>query len=694
MQLISDFPWYFLLLCALLGGLGSSALYLVGKEHRAKFSKPLRWTLSALRFLSIMLIAALLLAPLVKRERHEKERPIVLLAQDNSQSLSLSRDSAFYRGQYPEKIADLVAELSKDYEVRTYTYGESLKEGNTLDFSEGATDMSAALSDLKSRYEGRNVGAVILSGDGIYNLGLNPIQCAEGLPYPIYTIALGDTTLRADASVSHLRFNRIAYLGNQFPVEITVVANKLKGQQKQLSVQHDGKTIFSKTLVYDADHFSTTEQLLIDAEKAGVQHYTVHIAECSGEVSTKNNSRSFSVEVIDGHQKVAIVAAAPHPDVAALRQSLQSNQNYEVESFLMGDFRASAADYDLLILHNLPTRSGMPSQLAQLPKDVPVMFVVGSLTDLARLSSLHLGLEISTRLNKINESLPLYNNAFSFFTLSDDIVKRLEKMPPLTAPFGDYRLSSNSQSLFLSKIGTVNSGLPLVAFSQKEGVRYAFICGEGLWRWRLEDFRENNSHDAFNTFINKSVVYTSMKADKERFHIEHKALYRAGEEVVVEAMLYNENYELVNEPEVLLSLHSNSGNEVSSFSFNRTSNAYGLKLGNLDAGTYTFSAETTLAGKKLTKSGTFVVEALQLEDLDLVANHSLLNTLAHNSNGAMLYPADLERIPALLKERDDIKSVIFTQTKYSELLNLPWIFILLVLLLGAEWFTRKYNGEI
>lgn len=694
MQLISDFPWYFLLLCVLLGCLGCVALYWIGKEQRTKFSKPLLWTLSALRFLSITLIAALLLAPMVRREHHEKERPIVLVAQDNSQSLALSRDSAFYRGEYSEKISALVAELSKDYEVRSYTFGESLREGNVLDFSEGATDISSALNDLKSRYEGRNVGAVILASDGIYNLGLNPIQCAEGLPYPIYTIALGDTTQRADASVRHLRFNKIAYLGNQFPVEITIAANKLKGQQKLLSVQHEGKTIFSKTLSYDADHFSTTEQVLLNVDKAGIQHYTVNIAESVGEVSVKNNSRSFSVEVIDGHQKVAIIAAAPHPDVSALRQSLESNQNYEVETFLMGDFRGKASDYDLLILHNLPTRSGMPSQLAQLPKDVPVLFVIGSMTDLARLNNLHLGLEITSKLNKTNESLPLYNNAFSFFTLSEDMVKRLEKMPPLTSPFGDYRLSSNSQSLFLSKIGTVNSGLPLVAFSQKEGIRYAFICGEGLWRWRLEDFRENNSHDAFNTFINKSVVYTSIKADKERFHIEHKSLYRAGEEVFVEAMLYNDNYELVNEPEVLFLLRSDNNKEASSFSFNRTSNAYSLKLGNLEAGTYTFSAETTLSGKKLTKSGTFVVEALQLEDLDLVANHSLLNTLSHNSGGVMLSPSDLDRIPALLKERDDIKTVIFTQTKYSDLLNLPWIFILLVLLLSAEWFTRKYNGEI
>jgi hypothetical protein len=56
----------------------------------------------------------------------------------------------------------------------------------------------------------------------------------------------------------------------------------------------------------------------------------------------------------------------------------------------------------------------------------------------------------------------------------------------------------------------------------------------------------------------------------------------------------------------------------------------------------------------------------------------------------MLSPDQLERLPQLLKERDDLKTVVYSHTRYTELLSLPWLFVLLVLLLSVEWAVRKY----
>ena len=59
----------------------------------------------------------------------------------------------------------------------------------------------------------------------------------------------------------------------------------------------------------------------------------------------------------------------------------------------------------------------------------------------------------------------------------------------------------------------------------------------------------------------------------------------------------------------------------------------------------------------------------------------------------MLYPDQLDQLPQLLAERDDLKSIVYTHTRYTELLNLPLLFILIVLLLAAEWAIRKLKGE-
>lgn len=693
MRLVSDYSWYFLLLCLLLGMAYSAVLYVLGRK-RDSFSRTLRWGLALIRCITVTLIAGLLLAPMMKREVSQKEKPIIVVAQDNSQSVMMCKDSAYYNNEYRQQMEHLIKELEKDFDVHRYTFGERVAEQPSPDYHESQTDIAGALTDLKDRFEGRNVGAFLLASDGIFNQGLNPANVCEGWSYPVYTVALGDTSVRRDALVSHLRYNRIAYLGNQFPLEIMIGATQLKGQQKKLTVTHEGKVLFATSITYNSDDYSSSEQVILNADRPGLHTYTIHLEESQGEVSTRNNTRTITIEVIDGHQKVVIIAAAPHPDVAAIRRSLEENQNYEVESYLLSDFKGRVSDYDLVVLHNLPMKGGVnPQWLTSFPADVPAIFVIGMQTDISRFNNLHMGLEIVSRINQYNETTPLCNSAFALFSLNDDVKQRIELFPPLCAPFGEFKCGSNTASLITAKLGSVQTGLPLVAFSQKGAARYAFICGEGIWRWRMADYGSSQNHDAFNTLINKTVVYASMKVDKDKFNVETPSLYHTGEPVVLEATLYDDNYELFNTPEVEIVITGATG-KPGKYLFNRTSNAYSLNVGVLEAGRYSYTASTTFGKKKLTTSGTFVVEEVVLEDLSLVADHSLLNTIAVHTGGELLMPREMERFLDLLRQRNDIKTVMFSHTRYSELLKLPWLFVLLMLLLTTEWIIRKYNGEI
>ena len=60
----------------------------------------------------------------------------------------------------------------------------------------------------------------------------------------------------------------------------------------------------------------------------------------------------------------------------------------------------------------------------------------------------------------------------------------------------------------------------------------------------------------------------------------------------------------------------------------------------------------------------------------------------------MLQPSQIGELPQLLQQRDDIKTVVYSNIRYTDLLNVPLLLILLLLLLGAEWGIRKYHGEI
>ena len=662
MQLLLDYPWYYLLFCLLAGAVYSFVLYRKGPKQQDNTPKSWRLPLVLLRFVTVALIAFLLLAPLVKRHVNTHEKPIVVLAQDVSESVQ-PVDHALWDFDSPQ------------FDIVRDSFG-----GKT-------TDIAAALQDIADRYAGRNLGSVVLATDGIFNQGANPTTAATSLAVPVYTVALGDTTHHPDANITHLRYNHVAYLGNQFPLEVTIRAHRLKGQRGTLTITHNGRRLYTKEITYTDNTFSTTETVTLDADQAGLQSYTITLT------GTTTATRTIAVEVIDGHQKIALVAAAPHPDIAALRQAIEKNPNYEIEVLDKASINSlKPNEYSLLILHNLPDgRFQLPPAALQ----VPTIFIVGTQTDLGRFNALRSGLEIVAKARKNDEVTAAHNGAFSLFTFDEEACRRLEQMPPLSAPFGTYRPAANLQSLFTAKIGTVGSDRPLIAFCQQEGTRRAFVVGEGLWRWRLQDYLMTNSHNDFDQLVEKMVVYTSLQANKERLHVTTRRIYRVGENVVIEAELYDDNYEPVNTPEVSLELRSDHQTTAQQYTFNRSGSGYTLPLGALDPGQYAYTASTTLAGKRYTASGNFIVEDINLEQANHVADHALLNTIAQTTGAQMLYPDQLDQLPQLLADRDDLKSIVYAHTRYTELLNLPLLFILIVLLLAAEWGIRKWgNGDL
>ena len=656
------------------------------------FSRRLTILLALLRAFSVAIIAFLMLSPLVKRVNNRKEKPLVIIAEDNSQSLRYCRDSAYYVTDFGKKVDELEEELGKDFEVQRYKYGQEVEqqENSTSTFSHYFTDISQAIKEIDNIYYHRNVGALILTGDGIFNRGSNPVSMASDLAYPIYTVAMGDTTIYRDAAVAHIRCNRIAYLRNIFPMEVTVTADRMKGEQATLTLTCEGRKLESRTLSFPDDHSSLTESFLVNADREGVCHYQVFLAPLEGEKSTQNNRQSVMVEVVDGHQKVAIIAAAPHPDVAAIKAALENNQNYDVETFIGRDFNKKAEDYNLLILHQLPAKSSVPTidVAAIAAKGTPMLFVLGEQTDLPRLNALHAGMEVFSRIDKMNEVTALSNSGFTYFTLSDEASKRIASFPPLLSPFGEYKVGGNGQSLLFARVGNVNSGLPLVAVGHNNGRRYAFISGEGLWRWRLSDWQQYNTHDDFDQLISKIVSFTALRLDKERLHIDVKHLFGQNEPVVFDAQLYNENYELVNTPDVELVVEKNS------YQFNRRGESYTLNIGTLSPGSYRYTARCTLGGQQLTAAGGFVVEEINIEASNTVADHTLLNTMAAVSGGEMVEAHNVESLAKKIRSRDDLHTVIFSETTYGDMINMPLIFILIIVLLGMEWVLRKYNGTL
>ena len=650
--------------------------------------------MAAFRLVVISLLSFFLLSPLLKMQVTQRQEPIILFFQDNSQSLVVGPDSAFITETYAEEIQRFFSGLEDDYILYTHAFGEEVREIRDFNYQDRQTDISDIFSSIESRYSNRNMGAVVIASDGIYNRGRNPVYQSTSSFIPVYTIALGDTTPRKDLIINRLRHNRITYLNNIFPLEITLEARQAMGENSRLRVIHEGESVFEQRVSFTSDaHFETITAEL-EATETGIKRYRVEIEPIEAEITIENNTQDFFIEVIDSRQKILIMAYSPHPDVGALKFAIEDNENYEVEVALFDEFEGSLEAYNLIIWHQIPNRQQRDLSLLNqaMRENRAQLFVLGPQSNITLLNRLQTGIQINLRSTGFNDSRADINENFNLFNVSPEINQLLPVLPPLNTAFATYNIAPATQVFAWQRIGNVSTDYPLIAFSEVGERKTGIIMGEGIWRWRLGNFAREGNHAAFNDMVSRIVQYLSVVEDRSFFRVNTQNFIYENQPVIFEAELYNRSYELVNEPEVNLTIINEDGVEFD-YIPGRSGNAYTLNAGVFPVGEYRYRARVEFGRETYTADGFFTVSPLNLESINTVADHSLLFQMAENSGAKMFFPDELDLLLEEIRNRQDIRPVIYTQHEFEDLINLRWIFFLLLALLTAEWFIRKYAGS-
>lgn len=691
-----QYPSWYILLCVLLGAIFAVILYYRDKTF-AEQSTWLVRILTVLRFVTITLLAILLLSPLLKSIISEIKKPVIVIVQDQSESVdaALSQSQA---DQYKDEFNALSRELSGEYEVREYAFGSEVREEVDFSFSDKESNISEALHAVYDLYSNQNLGAILLATDGIYNEGNNPLYTNIKLNAPVFTIALGDTTPKKDLLIKRVFHNKIVYLGDKFSIQIDVAAVNCTGSNSTLTIQkiegENFRTLQQIPVIIDKNDFFMTKEVILDAEKSGIQRYRIQLSTVQGEATTVNNVREIFIDVLDARQKILLLANAPHPDLAAMKQAIEFSKNYEVIVAMIADFKGSLTDFDFVVLHQLPSRTNPISDLLQRmdTRKMPRWYVVGNQSDFARINQIQPFVEIKSDGRNSNEVQATLSPGFNYFTISDLLRQELPKFVPLTATFGEYREVGNGQTLLYQRIGKVDTKYPLLTVGESGGIRAGVLVAEGIYRWRLFDYLQHQNHDIFNEFVGKTVQYLSIKEDKRKFRVTLlKNIFNENEPIIVDAELYNENLELINEPDAVLTIKNKDGKEFP-FTFNKSGKTYHLNAGIFPVGDYTFSSTVSSAGQQLSFNGQFSVQPVQLESYETTANHSLLRQLSLQTGGEMLYSGDLAKVTELLKKKNTVRPVMYSTSKTRSVINLKWIFFLLLGLLTSEWFLRRYFG--
>ncbi len=656
----------------------------------------IRYWLFALRDIIVSVIALLLVSPLVKSVNYNPQKPLVLILQDNSQSIKLfNKAGEKDAGSFVDALSKLKNELGDDYDVREFHFDKELKNDLSKTFTGKQTDISNALHQLNDRFVNQNTGALILATDGLYNQGSDPQYEAKNFKASIYTIALGDSVPKRDLLIGNVSYNKTAFLGNDFEIEVLVEGYQSKGENIHLSVTEDGRQVSNQNITVSSNAFQKVIPLELTADKKGLRKFNISIAPVKNEVSVQNNSETIYVDVLDAKQKVLLVYDSPHPDISVIRQSIESNKNYEVKASLLSDLTSiKPGDYSLVILYQVST--GDNQILQQLIKSkVPVWYIFGAQSALADFNNEQKIIKMTpSGRQQMQEVFAEPTTDFTAFTLSDSSRKKISTFPPLLAPYGSYSAASAGNILLKQRIGSIETGYPLLSFGEQTGERVGVFTGEGLWRWQLAEFQTYGNHHAVEELFAQGVQYLTANANRQRFIVyPAKNVFDEGENVILNAELYNDALELINTPDVKINLKSGSGKNYS-FLFTRSGQSYQLDAGTLPVGEYTYTANTKNGIKQFNATGRLTVKALNLESRQSAANFQLLNTIAKQSRGQMLQPSQINQLAAMIRKNENVKTVVYEDKHYSEMIDLKWVFVMIMALLSFEWFLRKREGEI
>lgn len=675
--------------CLALGLLYAWLLY----RQPVNLTKAFRYGLFSLRALAVFIIALLLLAPLIKTVSYKPEKPLVLILQDNSQSVKLFQPKSPKSLSLREDLDGMAKSLGDNYEVHTFNFDGTLHDGLSDTYNGRQTNISAALKQLNNRYVNQNIGAVVLATDGLYNQGSDPQYQARDLKTTIYTIALGDTTPKRDLLIANVNYNKTAFLGNDFEIEVLAEAYQSKGENMHLSIDEDGRQVASQNISVASDAFQKLVPVKLSADKKGIRKFTISITPVKNELSAENNTETIYVEVLDAKQKILLVYNSPHPDISVIKQGIESNRNYDVKTVLLSDLgNIKPTDYSLVILHQVSAGTSEILQNIVTKTKLPLWYMLGSQSNLPDFNQQQKTVHIAATRQDMQEVFAQPSPDFSAFILSDSAKQKIAGFPPLLAPYGSYGTSPQSQVLLKQKIGNVATSYPLLSFSDEGGRRTGVFTGEGLWKWALAEYKAGGNHHAIEELLSQSVQYLTANANKQQFRVyPAKNVFDEGENVILNAELYNDALELTNTPDVKIELKGQTGKNYS-FLFSRNGQSYQLDAGSLSVDEYSYTATTKLGNRQYTANGQLTVKALNLETRQSAANHKLLNAIAKQSGGQMLMPSQTGQLVDLIKKNDNIKTVVYEDKHYADIISLKWVFGLILLLLSVEWFLRKREG--
>jgi len=642
------------------------------------------WGLAILRFFTVFSILLLLINPKFESLSYYNEKPKLVVAVDNSESVTYLKQDAKANTLINQLKSN--KELNAHFDLEFYRFGKELVASDSLAYDEKQSNLAMVFDRLSEVYT-NSVAPTLFISDGNQTYGSDYTYAIKKHKQAVFPVILGDTTTFADLKLQQLNVNRYAFLKNKFPVEIIATYNGNVSVNTTLRITSGNATVFSSPMRFSKANSSKIINVTLSANRVGIGSYTAELIPLENEKNKVNNIKNFAVEVIDQKTKVAIVSEIIHPDLGTLKKAIESNEQRQADIVSVQEFLKQSNDYQLVIAYQ-PTNNfrSIFEEIDRLKLNKIV--IAGNSTNWSVLNTIQSNYKQQVT-NQTEEFQPALNKNYGTFIVDN---LNFSDFPPLNSEFGELKFSVPFETILYKTINGTQLNEPLLATFEFDERREALLLGDGLWRWRAQVYVEEGAFNSFDNFIGKLIQYLSTSKKRSRLNVNYESFYNGSDNVMISAQYFNKNYEFDAKSNLEITLKNKETEAITTVPFVLNNANYEVDLSTLQAGDYTFTVN--VSSENISKSGELKILDYNVEQQFLNADVDKLKALATSSNGKAYFIDQVSLlIPDLLA--DSRFAIVQKSVKKTvPLIDLKYLLALILLFLTAEWFIRKYNGLI
>ncbi len=654
--------------------------------------KPLKHYMlpAILRTLAVLMVIVLIADPQIRTSEFEERKPILAVLVDNSESMRLHGMDV---KALNESLYSLMASLQSKYDLRVFGIGEKVAALNdTLTFIDFQTNLSEGPQFVQQSLSLDPAWAgTLLISDGNHNRGHNPSDLLNSFKNDVFVLAVGEPASKPDLAILDAYYSPKAVVGNMAEVEWVITAQRAAGQSLEWWIEtENGQHIEDGTDVLMKPNQTLRKRIFLPINKIGVQSFSLRIKALNQEVNISNNSRIIKIQGIESKEEIGVLFSEYHPDLGAFIRSVETFSTYKVSKINVSENNIAPKDLSMMLWFQPQTKyfDVYKNWLNAQKSPQTGVWIWGG--DVSLASKFVQGLTFQNQKGDFDEVQAAFKKEFTLFNLSEKNQSTISNLPPVETPFGRWSLKSNVQI----EMEQVLNGTPVqrpLSFVLKDATNrnWGFFVGEGLWKWRLYNFKNLQNTEAFDQWVSSWVRYLSNRPNNKRLAVEHPYLVPKDAGAEVKVRLYDASGAYSQLGNVKLEAILESGKKME-YQLQNGAQYYYLNLPTPEVGNYELRVKGKIGADIFEEKSELLVESQSLENLLVGSDTAILNSLA--SSGKSINWNEQNRILEQLLALD-VPKTRSENVRSRSLIEWYYWFLIMLALLTGEWFLRRYSGR-